>query len=260
MKNFKFLLVAGLLAVSAPAFAQFANTGNAGNKAGKTTTVDTNGYSRIEVSYNPVNVTYDYDGADDLEMTGISFGYVKGFSISKSMPLYVEAGLRLTYAWNKEDESEGNLSEDGYTSKWESKTSFLGLTVPINLAYRFAIPNSEVTVTPFVGVTVKGNIIAKTETTSTHTSNEYEYNPGTYELEIVGTESKTDKSETNWFDDKDKENEPGYEAKRLQFGWNIGAGINYKSYYLGFSYGSDFSELCKKVKTNNWAISVGYSF
>ena len=253
MKNLKFILVAGLMAVSAPAFAQFANTGNAGNKRSSSSSAASveSGYSRIELSYNPVNVTFDTKGADDVEMKGLSLGYVKGFNISKSTPLYVETGLRLNYAWHSDKKTEGD-EEDDYSYTNETKTTFVGLTLPINLAYRFALPNSEVTITPFVGVTIKGNLIANTEQTYTET---------------YDGESESAKRETNWFDDEykegddyDEEKEYGYGAKRLQFGWNIGAGVNYKSYYLGFSYGSDLSELYKKAKTNNWAISVGYSF
>ena len=236
MKNLKFILVAGLMAVSAPAFAQFANTGNAGNNRSASSTSIENGYSRLEAAYNPVTLKWD-DSDDDEKMTGISLGYIKGFSISKSMPLYVETGLRFTYAfWSDEEDNT------------ESKMTYMNLSVPINLAYRFAIPNSEIAITPFVGLTLKGNLIGKSE---------YEYS----------YDDETEKSETNWFDEKyddedeyDEDKDYGYGAKRIQFGWNIGANVSYNKFNVGICYGSDFSELWKETKTSNLAVSVGYSF
>ncbi len=260
MKNLKFLLVAGLMAVSAPAFAQFANTGNAGGSkrtgASSASTVTEKSYSRVELSYNPI--TLSPDKGDDSDLTGLSFGYVKGFNIAKSMPLYVEAGVRLTYAWDTE--------EDSYSDSWTEyingqnvrinasatekyKDSYLGITVPINLAYRFAVPNSDITITPFIGVTLRGNILGKT-------SYEYEVTASAPDYGIYESESSDE--DWNMFDKDDVGKDDQW--KRFQFGWNIGAGVNYKSYYLGFSYGSDFSELAKDLKTNNWAISLGYSF
>lgn len=238
MKNLKLFLVAGLLTVSAPAFAQFANTGNnSGNKRSSSSAsaaVTEKTYSRIELSYNPISWDIDGDDDDTDDLTGISFGYVKGFSISKSMPLYVETGLRLTYAWWSDD-------EDGT----EYKDTYMGLTIPVNLTYRFAIPNSKVLISPFVGLTLKGNIIGKSEA---------DYEDG-------------EDSEINWFDDKwekgdeyDEDKDYGYGAKRFQIGWNIGANVSFNQFNVGLSYGSDFSELWEDTKTSNWAISVGYNF
>lgn len=37
-------------------------------------------------------------------------------------------------------------------------------------------------------------------------------------------------------------------------------GVNLKQFFVGASYGSDFSELAKKVKASVPAITVGYNF
>ena len=260
MKNLKFILVAGLMAVSAPAFAQFANTGNAGNNRSASSTSIENGYSRLELSYNPVKVSPDYDNADDLDLTGISLGYVKGFSISKTVPLYVETGLRLTYAWWSEDDSDSGTSsmyvddygyvDYNYYTERKDKLTYLGLTIPVNLAYRFAVPNSDVTVTPFVGVTLRGNIIGKNKVEASATVTAPDYGV---------SETKSDEEEYNMFD-KEEAGGKDYQWKRFQFGWNIGANVAFNKFSVGLSYGSDFSELYKKTKTSNWAVSVGYNF
>lgn len=51
-----------------------------------------------------------------------------------------------------------------------------------------------------------------------------------------------------------------YTWKRFQVGWQIGANVDFKSLSVGMHYGSDFSELAKKTKSSNWAITLGYSF
>lgn len=255
MKNFKFLLVAGLMAVSAPAFAQFANTGNAGNR-GSNSTVDTDGYSRIELSYNPINVKWDDgDNDEDYGLTGISFGYIKGFSISKTLPLYVEAGLRLTYAFGTEDNIYNEKYYDEETGKKitvEDKYSAMRLSVPVNLAYRFSLPQSNVSITPFIGVVFNGNIIGKKTVKVDNLPNEIKDKE--FIEDYLGL-----KEEVNFFD-KDDVGNKDYQWKRFQFGWNIGANVAFNKFSVGLSYGSDFSELCEDTKTSNWAVSVGYNF
>ncbi len=235
MKTFKFYLVAGLMTLSTSAFAQFANTGNNG---GGNSTVDTENYSRIEVSYNPVSVSYDYEGAEDLDMTGFSFGYVKGFSVSKSLPLFVEAGLNLNYAFKSEDKTEDEIT-------MKNKTTALAAGIPVSLAYKYTLNNSEISIVPYLGVDFKFNIIGK---------NKVEYDgPEEYKDYLP------DNAEIDYFDKKDVEDKDS-RWKRFQMGWHIGAGVNYKALYVGLKYGSDFTELCKKTKTSNWAITVGYNF
>lgn len=251
MKNLKLFLVAGLLTVSAPAFAQFANTGNnSGSKRSSSSAsaaVTEKTYSRIELSYNPISITNDA-GDDDFttDLKGISFGYVKGFSVSKKYPIYVEAGLRLTYAFNSQS-FEDYYDDDYYEGIGDIKHSYLGLTIPVNVAYKFAIPNSEVSITPFVGVTLKGNILGKEKY---EWSDEMEEAAKNNDAELIDEKDMFDK------DDVGKD----YQWKRFQFGWNIGANVSYNQFNVGFSYGSDFSELCEDTKTSNWAISVGYNF
>lgn len=51
-----------------------------------------------------------------------------------------------------------------------------------------------------------------------------------------------------------------YTAKRIQVGWQIGAGLSYKALYFGLSYGLDFTDFAKRTKTSNFAVSLGYNF
>ncbi len=261
MKNFKFYLVAGLMTISTSAFAQFANTGN---NSGGNSTVDTENYSRIEVSYNPTMVSYDKDwGMNNQTMNGFSIGYINAFSISKTIPIFIETGLNLNYSFKSidindiyKDSGEDDYGYDDYYGDYDDyygdysdyygdysdeeseendkvKYTKMSISIPVNVAYKFTLKNnSDISIVPFVGLNLKANIIGKIK---------------------YGDEDAVDQF------DKDKVGEDS-QWKRFQIGWNVGAGINYKALYAGLKYGTDFTELCKKVKTSNWAITVGYNF
>lgn len=244
MKTIKIYLTACLLLVATMTFAQFANTKAASSTSTNTRSIDTNGWSRISVSYNPLKMVFDTQGVDDLSFTGFSLGYTKGFCVSAQLPLFVEAGINGLYATNKEEEK-----------KIELKTSLFSLNVPVNLVYKFEIPNSEISIVPYVGINFKGNIIGKRKLNYTgdlegiSESDLWEAMEDEYGI----------KQETNMFD---KEEAGGKDAqwKRFQIGWQIGVGLNYNKLYVGISYGKDFTELCKKTKVATTSITLGYNF
>lgn len=240
MKKFRFFLSLCLIMVAATASAQFAN----GSKKGSSAAVNTDSYQRFYVSYNPLSIKPDWDGVEDINLTGFAFGFTKGISISKSLPLFVEAGARLQYGFKSEDESQSGYYE-GYpaTVTWENKYTYMGVVVPVNLAYKWTPSSSPVSITPFFGITFKGNIIAKEKVTTTAT---------------VAGQSASDEKDYDYFD-KDEVGKDG-QWSRFQAGWQVGVGIDYKQLYVGLHYGGDFGEVCKKTKTSNWAVSVGFNF
>ncbi len=250
MKNFKFYLVAGLMTISTSAFAQFANTGN--NNAGSTKTVNTDNYSRIFVSYNPTSVSFDADDVDDISLNGFAIGYTKGFSISKSLPLFIEAGLNLNYAFKSIDnEAFNDLSKEyDLDLTLANKYSALAINVPVSLAYKFALTNSDISISPFVGVNFKFNVLGKMK---------YNFDGEHADAFLNAAEDNGQEYDDVDFFDKDQVGKDG-QWTRFQIGWHIGAGINYKALYVGLKYGTDFTELCKKTNTSNWAITLGYNF
>lgn len=225
MKNLKFLVAAAMVMASTTAFAQFANSGS-GNNSSSDDIVKS--YDRMAVSYNSYKLSMDFDDADDVTLNGIGAEWIHGFSLSSTTPIYLETGLKFIYGFKSDD------IEDYCTMKFTT----MNLTVPINIAYRFTFSgNSDLAITPFTGVTLKGNLTAKQK---------YEYDDD-------------DEDEYDWFD-KDDMGGSKYTAKRFQFGWQIGAGLSYKALYVGLSYGLDFSEFAKKTKTSNFAVTLGYNF
>lgn len=162
-------------------------------------------YNRISISYRNVNFGFDGGG---LNFNGGSFDYIHGFGVSKSIPIYVETGVSAAFT----TKDFGSGSYGGYMT----------IDVPINCSYRFAIPNSEFIISPFLGLNFKGNVIGTND---------------------VATDTQ------RWFNDS------GF--KRFQLGWNIGAGACYKKLYLGISYGTDFIQIAKKINTGTFKLSIG---
>lgn len=188
-------------------------------------------YNRIYVAYTPMSFSGDRDYKPDMWDTapGLTLGWTGGWSISKSVPLYVEGGLNIK--WNHMSESEG----DYYGREDKCKCNFLSLNVPVNLSYKINIPQVEgLSIAPYAGVHLTGNLLGK----------------GKYE-------SHKDWEENfNLFDEDDVE----YTAKRIQFGWQAGVGFNYKAIYLGVGYSGEFTNYMKKVRTGGLVVSLGFNF
>lgn len=51
---------------------------------------------------------------------------------------------------------------------------------------------------------------------------------------------------------------------RFQMGWHVGVGLQYKPFYLGVTYGTDFIKAYKHkdagVNSGNLAVTIGYCF
>lgn len=192
---------------------------------------------------------YDVKGVDNTTLNGFTFGYTKGISLSKNLPIFLELGARFNFGFKSENLSDEDdddyystrLSydyDDDYDEDEEEtcKTTTASLVVPINVAYKLTFAGGDFSVSPFLGITLKGNILGKEK---------YEY----------GDEKET----IDFFDKKDMEGKE-YTWNRFQAGWQIGANLDYKALSLGFHYGSDFNEIAKKTNTKNWAINIGYKF
>ena len=227
----KCLLLVALLAMASSVSAQFANT-NVSSSGNKMRSVDTEGWEKVYVSYNPIKAIIDTKGADDVEFTGFSLGYSKGYSISKDFPLFAEVGIEGTYAFKTMD------AEDlGYSSNYdiERKMTYLAVSVPLNLGYKFTIAEKNLSIVPYVGVNLKGNIIGKYKDIEEEEEEEYDC----FDKDDVGKDGQ-------W--------------KRVQFGYKLGIGLYYNQVYVGVGHSKDMSELCKKTKVSKTSITLGYTF
>lgn len=249
----KSLLIVALLAMASSVSAQFANT-NASSGGNNMRSIDTNGWQKVYVSYNPLKMVTDVQGADDWDFTAFSLGYSKGYSISKDFPLFAEVGIEATYAFNTMDKEDMEDLETDNNGDLEMKTTYLSATVPVNLAYKFTLAEKNISIVPYLGINLKGNIIGKSKKEFV----DFEGNSWCEtEKEYWDDEDKS--PDTNWFDKKEAGSKDA-QWKRIQFGWQLGIGLYYNQIYVGFGYSKDFSELCKKTKVSKTSITLGYTF
>ena len=235
MKSIKVFATAAMLAVGMSASAQFSGGGSSSSS-----TVDTNGWSSLWVEWNPSSFKYDVKNADNQSFTGLSVGYSQAFNVLPSKPLFVEAGLGLQYSFYKEDLGDGyDYYYDDYDA--EQKFSMFSFKIPVNLLYKFDIPNSTVSLMPHAGINLRYNLSAKMK----YTYEDY-YDDESAEVDL--------------FDKKDMGSDKAT-WNRFQLGWQIGVKARFgQSFLVGVSYGSDFSEIAKKTKISTTTISLGYAF
>ena len=231
MKRLKYLATLALMVASLNTSAQFANGG--GSSA---SSVSTEGWNTIWAEWNPSTFLIDVKNADNQSFTGLSLGYSRAFSVMSSHPLFVEAGLGLQYSFYNEDMNDDYGYDDG-----DIKFNMFSLKAPINLIYKFEIPNTSISIMPFLGVSLRFNLSATLKE---------EYDDGVY--------SSSDKY--NLFD-KDDMGSSKETWNRFQIGWQVGSKVGIgKNFILGLSYGTDFSEIAEDWKIGAGTISLGYVF
>ncbi|MBQ9076477.1 MAG: hypothetical protein IJY31_01330 [Muribaculaceae bacterium] len=268
MKNLKLFLVAGLLTVSAPAFAQFLNPTNSGatrqtNDSSKTTIATTkdkkdaknnNGFTAIYAAYNPISIKTDADNTEDLNLTGFSLGYNAMGKLSGN--LHFGMGLRFTYGYGKQDvpylDDFWTYNNGTESLSFKFKYSLLSIGMPISLGYNLT-PNSSVSLIPYIGLNFKG-VVPFTRKTEVENLPSWLTEDEFFE-DYAGDIIKKEYDLTN----EDEVTKDG-KWKQFQLGWHVGCHLLYKALYLGVSYENDFTELCKKTKMSQWTISIGYNF
>lgn len=266
----KLFLSAALLATSMMASAQFA-TSNGGNSFSTVTSSEVSGHSSFYVQYNSFGVGDFADLLDDMDaesdkLTGLTVGGSKAISIgsSLSLPLFLEVGAGLTYAWatiyDEEYTDVCYYCEDEYSMSEKSTTQHLMLNIPVNVMYKFQLPNTSITLEPYVGLNVKGHILGQMKDKATFEACCDEMEDAYDEMmEEVDEDDLT----ANYFDKKDMGSKK-YVASRLNIGWQIGANVDFGSAFVGISYGSDFGKYMK-FYTEDWTfsatnITVGFRF
>lgn len=265
MKTIKFTAVAVLMAMATSASAQFAN----GTKMGGGIASDVEGHSSYYVQYNSFGVgdfseTLEDMDAESEKLTGFTVGFNKAVPVTSSMPLFLEIGAGLTYAWAKiydeEESGDCNYCEDEFSLRMKVSSQHLMVNIPVNVMYKFQVPNSSIILEPYAGLNVKGHILGqmKTKWSCDACCDDIEDEFEEYLDEIDEDELKTD------YFDKDDMGGKKYVAKRLNIGWQIGANVDFGKYFVGISYGSDFGKFMEKG-SDDWTfsatnITVGYRF
>lgn len=162
-------------------------------------------------SYNNLSLHYRNVDIEDYNMNGFGFEWIHGFSLSEQTPLYFETGAGLNMCLK--DEGSGSWAGYGY------------IDVPLNLTYRFSLPNSAMNLSPFIGVVLKGNIIGTSD---------------------IATDTQ------EWYSD--------YDFKRFQLGWHVGCSVNYKKLHASVGYGTDFIKIAKKIDVGTFSVGIGFNW
>lgn len=235
MKNLRKCLLLAFVALATTASAQFVNSKSSSSSvSSRFTSVTTDGWNRLYVSYNPSKLKTDIRGADDLDMKGFTLGYLRGFSVTQKLPLYIEAGVAFQYRAYSED-----YNDYGYDVT--EKMNAMSLNIPVHLLYRFNVTD-DFSIEPFFGFDFRFNLSGK------------------YKIESGYGGVQTD-SEYNLFDKDEMNDALGIDAfKRFQAGWHIGVNLSYKPVYFGVHYGKDFNEINDHVKVATTYITLGYNF
>ena len=212
MKNFKLFLAACLLGLATAANAQFSDSSAA------SVSENNDAWDGIRVSYNlfavedDSNIDYDKIGAFEI-------GYVKAFSISSTMPLFLETGASLLWA-------KGDLFDD---QGLKLSMDMMSINIPVNLAYKFDIKEG-MSFVPYAGLFLRYNL------------------SGEIEASQYGNKVTSD-----MFDEDEGDGD------RIQYGLQIGARLDFNKFNVGVSYGFDINEIMDDTKTNKIAFTVGFA-
>lgn len=243
MKKFYSFIVA-LLMVSATASAQFVNS-QGGRKSNVGSTADVESvFNTFDFTYSPMTLksVYKYDGSSSSsteDLNAVSLGWTQARSILSTLPLYIQYGAGLQYAWKTDKESESGVEV-------KSTTSFLTLKVPVNVLYNFNIPNVPVAIMPYAGLGLHAHLLGQNKYTASY-------------------DGETETEKESFFNEDDMAGEP---LNRIVLGWQIGAKVAFKNLLFGVAYEGPVTNLYKysedgasvKFNYSQVNISLGIKF
>ncbi|MDE6628254.1 MAG: porin family protein [Muribaculaceae bacterium] len=199
-------------------------------------------YAVLALSYDHTSFSFNKEaGGSDYNFgtNGIGFNFIKGYNVSRKLPLYIEWGLNMSYGQSSDSEVQGK-------AKVTEKNRFLSFGLPVNLAYRHGITD-KLFVKPYLGINFRVTALGDNR----------------IDAEYDG-ETMTGNGYGEW--ESVFDSEEGYEShwNRFQMGWQIGASIEYSALYFGLQYGTDFipafSYESAKVNTGMFRLLLGVSF
>lgn len=113
---------------------------------GTTTPMMSAGFGRISVGYDAEFIS----SGKSQTFSGFSIKFMHGWGIVKSLPLYVDAGLRMNANFN----TVGKGPE-------KANSTLLAVSLPFNLSYKQRVA-SGVSIQPYTGFNFKVNCLGKT--------------------------------------------------------------------------------------------------
>ncbi|MCM1483851.1 MAG: outer membrane beta-barrel protein [Muribaculaceae bacterium] len=180
--------------------------------------------------YSRVSAMYSNRSYGDFSTDGFEVGYVHGFSLTESAPLFFQTGVKMDMGFKSVSESD---IFDGVGVRADVKLTTMSFSVPLDLAFRARLGEGETYFTPYVGLNAKLNALANAKATA---------KAGGYEAS--DSESLFDAG-----------------MRRFQIGWHVGAGLDLNRFYIGLQYGTDFIAVAEGGNhTPTITVGVGYNF
>ncbi len=176
-------------------------------------------------SYNRAGVSYELETwvpkhGDNLGLNGFGVNYIHGFGVSNKLPIFIETGIKMMAGFGEYEYEEEEYEEE------KDEYSTMNFSVPVNVAYKYSFSNGEMALTPYLGLNFKLNVLAK---------------------------NKYDGETINLLKDS-------WGASVFQAGWHVGVGYNYRMFYIGLEFGTDFNKFASGVNSNNFSLGIGYNF
>lgn len=238
----KKLFIIAVLAFTATSvsFAQRAAEYDLGKSSGENV-----GYNRIGLSFNNTTFSSNSDAEDifdgSISTNGFGIDYIHGFSLSSSMPMFIETGANLNF----------NFGSKGYEGSKLLVQNF-NLQIPVNYVYRFTLADNF-SLAPYVGLNFKLNLATRFKETL---EDGYIWDNG----------SEEDSDWESAFDKDTMGNDGTW--NRFQMGWHIGVGVQYSKLHLGLQYGTDFISAYSHsfdgykpaINTGNLKLTLSYCF
>lgn len=224
-----------------------------------------NGYNRVNLSYDNVhfsansklnNLTKGYFlGNDGMSLNGFGLEYTRGIAVSKKLPMFVEAGIKMEFA-------AGTVSDYDKDAECEYKLNAQSLSfiIPINYVYSISIGNN-MSVAPYLGINFKLNTLGRQKSKRLYDDPD-EQDRWDDQVDDVEYGEKGIEDWKDIFSKKDVGRDGTW--NRFQMGWQIGCGLNIDKLHIALQYGTDFIAAMKHdryaVNSGTFALKLGYNF
>ncbi len=256
----KLFMAVALLGCALSASAQFTGSGSRTGNSARARVADTDPYDRFSLSYDNTHLGANdklegyFNGEDAMNLNGFGLEYIHGFSVSKTLPMFIETGIKFQIGFGSV--SNDDYSVSGYYGDIEliQKGQQMSFSVPVNFTYRFPL-GDQMNIAPYFGLNFKIHALGRMKEVAKFEDDD---------LQDQWDDEYAD--EIKWYSVFDKKDMGDKDAtwNRFQMGWHIGAGFSYKAFYVGLQYGTDFISAFKykkyAINTGNLAIKVGLNF
>lgn len=207
-------------------------------------------------SYNRIHAAYElgFYKEDLLEKpvkaNGFGIGFTHGFSLSKEVPLFIEAGVTGHFGFYRE-------TADFIVLKSRISSDLLSASIPVSFAYKIA-NGKEFCFEPFLGASARVNLLADYKVKMT----------APFHPEIQGQIDRMTPHEFYelcgiwpYFSAFDKDKVGKHEVwQRFQCGLHAGFNLQFRAVSLGAWYTYYLTDLSESTRLSFFNVSIGYNF